>query len=210
MKTVSLLVVVALLVSSCKETAPLNKDLTVANVMDEVITRLYKQVPPEKYDSIDDAFVLDFLTAEEKEVLTKRYQYFTVNTPVIVSLMRDTQQKVIPFWLEETGFIKTDRFVRNENYEYEVWEKKYPAGKVELGINGFDKHRPVYFISVAPQDALGTLAIYDVYPQYEITTMKVSAFTYHDWSGLLLTEVPEKLVRQKLFTTVRGRAREAH
>ena len=40
--------------------------------------------------------------------------------------------------------------------------------------------------------------------------MKVGAFTYHDWSGLLLTEVPEKLVGQKLFTTVRGRAREAH
>jgi hypothetical protein len=40
--------------------------------------------------------------------------------------------------------------------------------------------------------------------------MKKGAFTYHDWSGLLLTEVPEQLVGQKLFTTVRGRAREAH
>ena len=187
-----------------------NKDLTVTNVMDEVITRLYEQVPPEKYDSIDDAFMLDFLTEEEKDILAKRYQYFTVNTPVTVSLMRDTQQKVIPFWLAEAGFVKTDHIVRNESYEYEVWEKKYPAGQVELGINGFDKHRPVYFISVAPQEAASTLTISDVYPQYELATMKVGAFTYHDWSGLLLTEVPEKLVGQKLFTTVRGRAREAH
>jgi acid phosphatase type 7 len=208
MKIISLLVVVVLLLSSCKER--LNKDLTVAKTMDEVITRLYAQVPPEKYDSIDDAFMLDFLTEEEKNVLTKRYQYFTVNTPVTVSLMRDTQQKVIPFWLEETGFTKTDQFVRNESYEYEVWEKKYPAGEVELGINGFDKHRPVYFISVAPQDLSTALTISNVYPEYELTTMKVGAFTYHDWSGLLLTEVPKKLVGQKLFTTVRGRAREAH
>ena len=89
-------------------------------------------------------------------------------------------------------------------------KRNYPAGKVELGINGFDKHRPVYFISVAPQDPASTLTISDVYPQYELATMKVGAFTYHDWSGLLLTEVPEKLVGQKLFTTVRGRAREAH
>ena len=164
MKLVSLLVVVLLLLSSCKET-PLNKDLTVTRVMDDVITRLYEQVPPEKYDSIDDAFMFDFLTEEEKVVLTKRYQYFTVNTPVKVSLMRDRQQKVIPFWLEETGFIKTDQFVKNESYEYEVWEKKYPAGKVELGINGFDKHRPVYFISVVPQDGSSPLTISDVYPR---------------------------------------------
>jgi len=54
------------------------------------------------------------------------------------------------------------------------------------------------------------LTISDVYPKYVLDTMKVGAFTYHDWSGLLLTEVPAKLVGQQLFTTVRGRAREAH
>src|SRR5688572_10356503 len=209
MKMVSLLVTVFILLSSCRE-APLDNDLTVTRVMDQVITRLYEHVPTNKYDSIDDDFMIDFLTAEEKVVLAKRYQYFTVNTPVTVSLMRDIQQKVIPFWLPDAGFIKTSRIVKNESYQYEVWEKKYPAGKVELGINGFDKHRPVYFISVAPQDPGSTLTISDVYPQYELTTIKVGAFTYHDWSGLLLTEVPEKLVGQKLFTTVRGRAREAH
>ena len=48
-------------------------------------------------------------------------------------------------------------------------KRDYPAGKVELGINGFDKHRPVYFISVAPQDPATTLTISDVYPQYEIS-----------------------------------------
>ena len=210
MKIISLFVAVLVALSSCKESSPLNKDLTVTLVMDDVITRLYKQVPPEKYDSIDDAFMLDFLTTDEKSVLATRYQYFTVNAPVTVSLMRDVQQKVVPFWLANAGFKKTDHIVRNESFEYEVWEKDFPAGKVELGINGFDKHRPVYFISVAPQDPATTLAISDVYPQYEIATMKVGAFTYHDWSGLLLTEVPEKLVGQKLFTTVRGRAREAH
>ncbi len=212
MKIISAAIVVLIFLSSCKETKPSQENLTVQQVMDEVITRLYAQVPPEQYDSIDDAFMLDFLSNEEKDVLAKRYLYFTVNTPVTVSLMRHTQQNVIPFWLPEAEFIKTDQFVKNaEGYEYEVWEKKYPAGKVELGINGFDKHRPVYFISAAPQETTSPLNISDVYPsQYEVTTLKAGAFTYHDWSGLLLTEVPEKLVGQKLFTTVRGRAREAH
>src|SRR5690606_18281965 len=78
-------------------------------------------------------------------------------------------------------------------------------------INGFDKHRPVYFISVGPQNPGDALTITDVYPsQYELAVMKVGAFTYHDWSDLLLTEVPDQLVGQQLFTTVRGRAREAH
>ena len=207
MKIVSLVFVTCVLLVSCKKTPP---DLTVSTVMDEVITRVYEQVPSGKYDSIDDNFMLKFLTDEEKDVLAKRYQYFTVDKPVIVSLMRDTQQKIIPFWLEESGFVKTDNVLRNESYEYEVWEKEYSAGKVELGINGFDKHRPVYFISVAAQEKDDSVTISDVYPQYEITTLKVGAFTYHDWSGLLLTEVPEKLVGQKLFTTVRGRARDAH
>ena len=133
MKIISLFVAVLILLSSCKETTTSNKDLTVTQVMDEVITRLYEQVPPEKYDSIDDAFMLDFLTEEEKDILAKRYQYFTVNTPVTVSLMRDIQQKVIPFWLAEAGFVKTDHIVRNESYEYEVWEKKLSCGKSRAG-----------------------------------------------------------------------------
>ena len=67
MKIISLFVAVLVALSSCKESSPLNKDLTVTLVMDDVITRLYKQVPPEKYDSIDDAFMLDFLTDRGKK-----------------------------------------------------------------------------------------------------------------------------------------------
>ncbi|MEZ4904972.1 MAG: hypothetical protein R2822_26070 [Spirosomataceae bacterium] len=40
--------------------------------------------------------------------------------------------------------------------------------------------------------------------------MKVGAFTYHDWDDLTLSEVPVSLQGQILFSTIRGRAREAH
>lgn len=180
--------------------------------MDNVITRLYEKVPTEKYDSIDDGFILNFISEEERNVLATRYQYFTVNVPVTVSLMRHKDQSVVPFWLKPSGFEKTTDVVKNaEGYEYEVWVRKFDKGRVELGINGFDKHRPVYFISVAPQDPHVDLEITSIYPaQYNLDTLKPGAFTYHDWSGLLLTEVPEKMTGQILFTTVRGRAREAH
>jgi len=180
--------------------------------MDGVITRLYENVPATQYDRIDDPFMLSFLTDDEKKILATRFLYFKVDVPVTVSLMRHKDQPVIPFWLTEAKFVKTDLVVKNaEGYVYEVWERKYDAGLVELGINGFDKHRPVYFVSVAPQESMDKLNITDVYPsEFTMDTMKVGAFTYHDWSGLLLTDVPEKLVGQVLFTTVRGRAREAH
>lgn len=178
--------------------------------MDDVITRLYATVPPERYDSIDDAFLLDFLTDDEKQVLATRYQHFEVNVPVVVSLMRHQDQQTIPFWLADAGFVKTDQLVRNEEYTYEVWQKRYDAGNIQLGINGFDKHRPVYFIAVGAQNSADTLRITNVYPQFDIVSLREGAFTYHDWSDLTLTEVPESLAGQRLFTTVRGRAREAH
>lgn len=57
------------------------------------------------------------------------------------------------------------------------------AGKLELGINGFDKHRPVYFVAVAPVNGDDQLVITDPYPeQYYIIPMEVGTFTYHDWS----------------------------
>src|SRR5690606_27537885 len=98
-----------LLCFSCSETVKEidNNPAAVKNTMDDVITRLYDQVPPEKYQSIDDAFMLDFLTEKEKKVLATQYQYFKVNVPVTVSLMRHVEQATIPFWMEESGFKRT-------------------------------------------------------------------------------------------------------
>src|SRR5262245_60645894 len=112
MKKLFLLVGVSILLFSCNEKTSTEQNMPVQQVMNDVISRVYSQVPPEKYDSIDDPFVLDFLNDEEKDVLAKRYLYFTVNTPVTVSLMRHTEQKVIPFWLEDAGFKKTGQRVK--------------------------------------------------------------------------------------------------
>lgn len=210
MERVLLIALILAMLTCCTEKKHTNR--TVANVMDSAITRLYAQIPPEKFNSIDDKFVLDFLSPEEEKVLATRYQHFTVNVPIVVSLMHHNDQKVLPFWLEGSGFVKTGQIVTNSNgYVYDIFQKKFPAGTIELGINGFDKHRPVYFITVTPQDPTEILHITEVYPsEYPITLMKKGAFVYHDWSDLVFTEVPEELVGQKLFTTVRGRAREAH
>jgi hypothetical protein len=195
---------------ACHQTKETKIISTVSHTMDNIMTRIYDTVPDTRFDSLDDEFMDHFLTPDEKLVLSTQYQYFNINVPATVSLMRDKAQPIPPFWLKASGFMKTNMIVKNEEYEYEVWQKNFEAGKVELGINGFDKHRPVYFISVAPQQKNNALVISEVYPDYVLDTLKVGSFTYHDWSGLTLTDVPESLQGQLLFTTVRGRAREAH
>jgi hypothetical protein len=162
--------------------------------MDNVISRLYETVPPEKYDHIDDRFILEFLSDEEERILATKYQYFTVNVPVIVSLMRHQGQETLPFWLEESGFRKTGETVRSESYVYDVWQKRFDSGRVELGINGFDKDRPVYFICVGPEKKDDELVISNVYPEtYNVVDMQSGAFTYHDWSDLMLVDFAESL-----------------
>lgn len=206
----SLILVAVLIFFSC---SPNKQDSTetIASVMDRVITRLYEEVPADKFNTIDDTFILQFLSSEEKHVLAERYQSFSVNVPVTVSIMRDVEQNDIPFWLEPSGFKKTKLLVKNEEYTYEVWQKNFDAGLVSLGVNGFDKHRPVYFVSVAPQKKEDKLILSDIYPsEYPLDTLQVGSFTYHDWSDLTITELPEELKGQLYFTTVRGRAREAH
>jgi len=194
---------------SCKKEKPTEGN--VKSTIDNVVTRLYKELNASQLDTIGDNYIMNYLSKDEKHVLATKFWTFDVNVPVTISLMRDVTQKVIPFWVEESGFRKTGMIVKNEEYSYEVWQKNFEQGKVELGINGFDKHRPVYFISVGPQKKSDSLKITNVYPsEFPLTKMKPGAFTYHDWDGLVLTDVPAELIGQSLFTTVRGRAREAH
>jgi len=207
-----LIVSILLLIFSCSETKKEEQQnkTSVKEVMDNVITRLYEKVDSTDYDSIDDTFMLKFLTDSEKTTLATRYQYFKVNVPVTVSLMRQLDHDA-PFWLKDSGFVKTDNRVKNEVNEYEVWQKDFDAGLVNLGIPGFDRNGVIYFISVGPKNSSEELNITERYPEdYSLEVFKNGAFTYHDWSDLKITELPKELEGQVLFTTVRGRAREAH
>lgn len=209
--TVLFVAILTMCVLSCNSQKQVADATSVKGVMDGAVTRLYETLKPEQLDTIGQNYVLQFLSEPEKKILATKYLTFDVNVPVVVSLMRHTDQKTLPFWLESSGFRKTDMVVKNEEYTYEVWQKAFDAGKVELGINGFDKHRPVYFISVGPQKAGDKMNVSNVYPTFQtLDTLQKGAFTYHDWSDLTLTEVPEALRGQILVQTIRGRAREAH
>jgi hypothetical protein len=207
-----LLAFLAFIIGSCvKPTENPGAIRGLSETMDEVVTRLYGQFDRSALDTISEVFIHTYITPEEKEAFATQYWVMRVNVPAMVSLMRDAGQQDVPFWLQDAGFIKTEKVIRNVHSTYEVWQKEVPSGPIHLGINGFDKHRPVYFLSLTPKNAGDKLVIEPVFPANQhIATLDVGAFTYHDWDGLTLTEVPQDMKGQQLLTTIRGRAREAH
>lgn len=184
---------------------------TVDEAMDALVTRIYATMSEEELYALDDAKVQALLTPDERRVLATKHWYFDVDAPVIVSVLRHVEQKVVPFWLEESGFRKTGLTAENlEGWVYEIWQKAFPAGRVELGINGFDKHRPHYLVGVGAQEPGAKVTVSNTHPADQvIEELKPGALTYYDWTELVLTEVPIELQGQLLLPTSRGRSVEA-
>ncbi len=196
--------------SGCSRQNKPKEEQTVKEVMSGLVTRLYGQYSPEELQKLTKKDIIEKLTPEEKKVLSTKHWSFDVNVPVYVYVIRDVKQKIPPFWLKESGFEKTDMTVKNAHYTYDVWKKKFPAGHVGLGINGFDDHRPTYFVSVSPVNKGDEVKITNLQPsQFSIKTTEPGSIVYHDWTELVLTEVPDELKGGKLLTTIRARAGES-
>ncbi len=195
-------------INSCTQNAP---EETVKEVMDRTITRLYQTTDEKQLTSLTNDQVMALFSDQEKEVLSTKHWMFDVNVPVVVSVMRSSEQKILPFWLEKSGFIKTDKTMKNEQVTYEVWQKSFDAGRVGLGVNGFAGYSLHYFVSVAPQNPNDQLVLTNFFPENQyVGELKDGAFTYHDWDELVLMDVPAEMVGQKLLTTIRGRSSESH
>ena len=185
--------------------------LSVKEVMDKTFTNIYHTMRADELSALNEQKVLSLFTPEEHEVLSIRHWSFDVNTPVVVSVFRSTEQKIIPFWLPEQGFKKTTLTAKNEKTTYEVWQKKIPAGHVGLGINGFENYTLHYFVSVAPQSKSAKLILSNLFPANQtVDSLRVGVPIYHDWEELVLTEIPADLKGEQLLTTIRGRGVESH
>lgn len=186
-------------------------DLSVKTVIDDAITELYATRTEDELSALTYQQVDNFFSEKERETLATKHWMFDANVPVVVSVMRSVKQEIVPFWLNENGFVKTDMTVSNEMSKYEIWQKSFKSGKVGLGINGFENFSLHYFISVAPQNKDDKLVLTSFFPENQyVGTLDDGAFTYHDWDELVLYDVPDELKGQKLLTTIRGRGVESH
>lgn len=190
---------------------PKQDDSSVKQVMDNAITELYATRSEDELAALSYEQAEALFAEEELRVLGTKHWMFDVNVPVLVSVMRNTKQEIVPFWLNDNDFVKTDMTVNNEMGSYEIWQKPFEAGRVGLGINGFENFGFHYFVSVGPQNKDVELVLSNFFPENQyVGTMNDGAFTYHDWDELVLSDVPEELKGQKLLTTVRGRGVESH
>lgn len=186
-------------------------EASVETVMDNVITELYKNNTQKELQSMTNEQVYGLFSDEERKVMATKHWMFDANVPVVVSVMRSTKQEIVPFWLIENSFVKTDMTVSNEMSSYEIWQKPFDTGEVGLGVNGFENFGLHYFVSVGAQNKNDELHLTNFFPQNQyVGIMQDGAFTYHDWDELLLYDVPEELQGQKLLTTIRGRGVESH
>jgi len=185
-------------------------DRSVKDVMDAKISWLYKNMDQTEMSGLDNPKVMKLFTPGELEILATRHWVFDASVPVVVSVMRSVEQKDVPFWLAEKGFTLTALKMKNERTTYEVWQKKFKAGKVGLGINGFENYSLHYFVTVAAQDKNADLQLTNFFPANQFTgKLEDGAFTYHDWDELVLSDVPESMRGQVLLTTIRGRGTES-
>ena len=185
---------VASLVLTARPCSAQAAEPSLKQTMDEVVKRLYASMDEKALAALNNKSALSLFSDQERKVLATKYWTFDVNVPVVVSVIRNVDQPVTPFWLEDRDFEKTDLIVKNEEWSYEVWQKKLNAGHVELGINGFDMHRTVYFVCVGPQQPGAKVKITDLFPPGEaVITMKKGAWTYRDWDDLYIEDLPESL-----------------
>lgn len=200
-----------LIVSGCARQSSQETFKSVEQVMDETISKLYATLSEEELQAIDQQQALSLFNEEDLKVLATRHSSFDVNVPVTVSVIRSENQKTLPFWLEPAGFKKTGLKMHNSSSGYEVWQKDFDKGTVGLGINGFENYSYHYLISVAPQNKNDELILSNFIPENQyVGILNDGAFTYHDWTELVLKDVPEEMKGQKLLTSVRGRGKESH
>lgn len=183
---------------------------TIEQARDGLLDRIISKVPAEELSLLTERQLRDMIGPNEREAFAHEHWRFTVDKPALVSVMRHRGQETVPFWLPEKGFRLTGMTVSNGNYEYEVWQKEFPTGEIGLGVNGFDLHRVVYFVAIGPV-AGGEMphVSYRFPDNWNVIRMEEGAYTYNDWDELVIEQLPEELEGHLLFTTIRGRAREA-
>lgn len=152
--------------------------------------------------------VLEALDEEQRHVLGTEFWSFTVDVPVTVSILFDSRQTEIPFWLEGEGFKKTKAVVESSENKFDVYEKDFDAGRIGLGYPGFDVLRRPYVVALAPQKKGAAVSVTEMYPgRHALTTLAAGATLYLDEDDTV-TAVDKTLEGQVLVQGIQDRAKE--
>ncbi len=87
--------------------------------------------------------VLAALTRSERDALGRSAIRFRVDRPVFVAVA--AHPRAVPFWLADQGFRRSVATLNVAGTTWPLFEKRFPAGAIGLGVNGLDRSPPAHY-----------------------------------------------------------------
>ncbi len=163
------------------------------DAMATLTARIRAEVPADSLTELSGDRIMSLMTDEERHTLATQYWTFTVNVPVTVNLLWFARQGPVPYWFEESGFIKTDLTGDVHGKPVEVWSKDVDAGNVGLGITGF-RDQQHYFVVLTPRTEGSAIEVTDMYPgRQKVNVMRPGVMAFSDNPWYEVREIPEGL-----------------
>lgn len=128
-----------------------------------IAIRLKNHFSEDQLKSLTAYQIEQFLTPEEKEILSTEHISFRVNVPVEVIVIRDRALKSEPFWLRENYALSGLTFNVGDS-EFDVWKKHFSAGQVGLGVNSLTGGEAHYVVLLRPKNPEDKIEVADLYP----------------------------------------------
>lgn len=170
---------------------------TVAGIM----VRLRSQLTGDELIALTPARAEAFLTPQEKEILGSEHIRFTVDAPVVVTILRDSRQGAEPFWLAGRGFQPTGFKGEIVNRQFDAWEKEFPAGEIGLGVHSLSGNGTHYLVLLRPRAAGASFKVTGLYPGHLRTAAFQDGVEPYADKYLRIPSVPAAFKGQLLIQT---------
>ena len=175
-----------------------NNTGSIHDITADILKRLSQTVSIETINKLSSDNIHTYLTDQELELLSTEYITFSANQNVTVYIAVNYRNQT-PFWLQKTGFRLTGEKIKTNDGEYNLWEKKFNKGRINLGINsvrGGGRHYAVFIKS----DKI--FKVDKIYPgQHKLAKTEKNTSIYVD-RATLLDSFPEILNDSYIFQTI--------
>lgn len=178
---------------AAEATPPGSPHTVIEQSVAQIIARMQTALPPEARVALDPAAVRDFLTQEERDLLSAGFVRFRVTEPVTVYVAFESGPGETPFWLPEREFERRpdlDFLVDGED-NYSTWARDFEAGEIALGVPSFSGEMKPYIVLLSDRSGR-PLAVEPLVQGVDVVTAQPGQSLFLDDDDALST-VPEPL-----------------
>jgi acid phosphatase type 7 len=182
-------------------TAHVGHHPSVHDTVAGVIQRIRKTVPAQEVQNWKLTTVQNFLTPQEKETLGAEHIRFSINQPATLFVVRPRDPMEELFWLESSGFHKSDIKWRENREDLTLWQKEVKPGSIGLGVNSLRGGGKHYLVVLVPRTNPTGFKVTDLYPgQLRLVGLTNGVKAYVDQEARL-ADIPASLQGALLIQT---------